>query len=30
VRAVYLGSEPGDLTALENPGALEAIGAVRA
>ena len=30
VRAVYLGNEPGDLTALENPGALEAIGAVRA
>jgi acetyl-CoA synthetase len=30
VRAVYLGTEPGDLTALENPAALEAIGAVRA
>lgn len=29
VRAVYLGSEPGDLTALENPAALEAIGALK-
>jgi acetyl-CoA synthetase len=28
VRAVYLGSDPGDLTALENPSALEAIRAV--
>jgi len=29
VRAVYLGQEPGDLTSLENPAALEAIGATR-
>src|SRR5215472_4895826 len=29
VRAVYLGQEPGDLTSLENPAALEAIGAIR-
>ncbi|HEY7199335.1 MAG TPA: AMP-binding protein [Candidatus Dormibacteraeota bacterium] len=29
VRSVYLGQEPGDLTALENPGALEAIEAAR-
>jgi acetyl-CoA synthetase len=29
VRAVYLGEQPGDLTALENPAALDAIGAVR-
>jgi acetyl-CoA synthetase len=29
VRSVYLGQEPGDLTALENPAALEAIGATR-
>ena len=29
VRAVYLGQEPGDLTSLENPAALEAIGAAR-
>ncbi len=27
VRAVYLGQEPGDLSSLENPAALEAIGA---
>src|SRR5437588_17509 len=30
VKAVYLGLEPGDLTALENPDALKAIGAARA
>jgi acetyl-CoA synthetase len=29
VKAVYLGLEPGDLSSLENPTALEAIGAVR-
>jgi acetyl-CoA synthetase len=29
VKAVYLGLEPGDLSALENPAALEAIGAAR-
>ena len=29
VRAVYLGQEPGDLSALENPSALPAIGAAR-
>jgi acetyl-CoA synthetase len=29
VRAVYLGQPPGDLTALENPAALEAIGGAR-
>jgi acetyl-CoA synthetase len=29
VRAVYLGADPGDLTSLENPSAIEAIGAVR-
>lgn len=29
VRAVYLGQEPGDLSALENPASLEAIGAAR-
>ncbi len=29
VRSVYLGQEPGDLSALENPAALEAIGAAR-
>ena len=29
VKAVYLGLEPGDLSSLENPGALEAIGAGR-
>jgi acetyl-CoA synthetase len=30
IKAVYLGLEPGDLTALENPAALEGIGATRA
>jgi acetyl-CoA synthetase len=30
VKAIYLGQEPGDLTSLENPAALEAIGAARA
>jgi acetyl-CoA synthetase len=29
VRAVYLGQEPGDLTSLENPAALDAIAAAR-
>jgi acetyl-CoA synthetase len=29
VKAVYLGLEPGDLTSLENPAALEAIGSTR-
>ena len=29
VKAIYLGQEPGDLTSLENPAALEAIGAAR-
>jgi acetyl-CoA synthetase len=29
VRSVYLGQEPGDLSALENPAALDAIGAAR-
>jgi acetyl-CoA synthetase len=29
VRAVYLGLEPGDLSALENPASLEALGAGR-
>ncbi|HKF17685.1 MAG TPA: AMP-binding protein [Candidatus Dormibacteraeota bacterium] len=29
VRAIYLGQEPGDLTSLENPAALDAIGAAR-
>jgi acetyl-CoA synthetase len=29
VKAAYLGLEPGDLSSLENPGAVEAIGAVR-
>jgi acetyl-CoA synthetase len=29
VKAVYLGQEPGDLSALENPASLEAIGAAR-
>ena len=29
VKAVYLGMEPGDLSSLENPAALEAIGAAR-
>jgi acetyl-CoA synthetase len=29
VRSVYLGEEPGDLSALENPAALDAIGAAR-
>ena len=29
VRAVYLGQEPGDVSALENPGALDAIGKAR-
>jgi acetyl-CoA synthetase len=29
VKAVYLGQEPGDLTSLENPAALEAIRAAR-
>ncbi len=29
VRAVHLGQEPGDLSALENPASLEAIGATR-
>jgi acetyl-CoA synthetase len=29
VRSVYLGEEPGDLSSLENPAALEAIGAAR-
>ena len=29
VKAVYLGIEPGDLSSLENPAALEAIGAAR-
>jgi acetyl-CoA synthetase len=29
VRAAYLGQEPGDLSALENPAALDAIGALR-
>jgi acetyl-CoA synthetase len=29
VKAVYLGIEPGDLSALENPGAIEAISATR-
>jgi acetyl-CoA synthetase len=29
VKAVYLGLAPGDLTALENPQSLEAIGAAR-
>jgi acetyl-CoA synthetase len=29
VRSAYLGQEPGDLTALENPAALDAIGATR-
>jgi acetyl-CoA synthetase len=29
VRAVYLGQEPGDLSSLENPAALDAIGAAR-
>ena len=29
VRAVYLGEEPGDLSSLENPAALQAIGAAR-
>ena len=29
VRSVYLGQEPGDTSALENPGALEAIGQAR-
>jgi acetyl-CoA synthetase len=29
VKAVYLGLEPGDLSALENPASLEAIGAAR-
>jgi len=30
VRSVYLGREPGDLSALENPASLDAIGAARA
>ena len=30
VKAVYLGLPPGDLTALENPQSLDAIGAARA
>ena len=30
VRSVYLGQEPGDLSALESPAALDAIGAARA
>jgi hypothetical protein len=29
VKAVYLGIEPGDLSSLENPASLEAIGAAR-
>jgi acetyl-CoA synthetase len=29
VKAVYLGQEPGDLSSLENPAALDAIGAAR-
>jgi hypothetical protein len=29
VKAVYLGLEPGDLSALENPAAIEAISASR-
>jgi len=30
VRSVYTGSDPGDLSSLENPSALAAIGATRA
>ncbi len=30
VRSVYLGQEPGDLSSLENPGAIDAIAATRA
>ena len=30
VRSVYTGTDPGDLSALENPSALAAIGATRA
>jgi hypothetical protein len=26
IRATYLGKEPGDLSSLENPGAVKAIG----
>jgi hypothetical protein len=29
VKAVYLGMEPGDLSSLENPSAIEAISATR-
>jgi acetyl-CoA synthetase len=29
VKAVYLGQDPGDLSSLENPAALDAIGAAR-
>ena len=29
IRAAYLGADPGDITALENPAAVEAIGHAR-